>query len=114
MTDLRKATEQRLRAVRKAQRLSQQQLSVPTAGAVAWSSINNYEHGRSRMGVYAARSLAQALGTVSATHLLCLDDGWPLTQQEQNLLILFRRASDRGREVILAAAELKARTKTSE
>ena len=65
----------RLREARKAQKLSLQQLADMTGGVLSKSRISNYEQGLRRVGIEEARILAKALGTVSATYLLCLEDG---------------------------------------
>ena len=65
----------RLRAARKAQKLSLQKLADVTGGVLSKSRISNYEQGLRRPGIEEARILAKALGTVSATYLLCLEDG---------------------------------------
>lgn len=57
------------------------------------------------MGLEEARMLADALGTVSATYLLCLDDEVFQSDQERDLLRYFRRTDKRGRETILRVAE---------
>lgn len=60
--------------------------------------------GLRRPGIEEARSISKALGKMSATYLLCLDDEGYLTAEEQELLDLFRRTDERGRETILAVA----------
>jgi transcriptional regulator with XRE-family HTH domain len=94
----------RLRAARKDRELSLQGLSDQTGGRLSKSRISNYEQGLRRLGIEEARTLAEALGTVSAIDLLCLDDDGFLTTQEQELLRCFRRTDERGRETILGAA----------
>jgi len=59
------------------------------------------------LGIEEAQILSQALGTVSATYLLCLDDEGFLSGQEQDLLRWFRGTDDRGRETILKLAGLQ-------
>lgn len=49
--------------------------------------------------------LANVLGTVSATYLLCLNHEGFLTEQEQILLQCFRETDDRGRETILGVVQ---------
>jgi transcriptional regulator with XRE-family HTH domain len=95
----------RLRAVRRAQKLSLQALSDRTGGSLSKSRISNYEQGIRRLGIEEALTLAQALGTASATYLLYLDDEGFLTDQEQELLRRFRQTDERGRETILGVAE---------
>jgi transcriptional regulator with XRE-family HTH domain len=68
------------------------------------SRISNYEQGIRRLGLEEAKALAEALGTVSATYLLCLDDEGFLSVQEQELLRCFRQTDERGRETILDVA----------
>ena len=95
----------RLRAVRRAQKLSLQALSDRTGGSLSKSRISNYEQGIRRLGIEEALILAQALGTASATYLLYLDEEGFLTDQEQELLRRFRQTDERGRETILGVAE---------
>jgi transcriptional regulator with XRE-family HTH domain len=95
----------RLRAARKERQLSLQSLSERTGGDLSKSRISNYEQGLRRLGIEEARLISKALGTVSPTYLLCLDDDEePLNEQEQKLLHCFRRTDDRGRETILEVA----------
>jgi len=93
----------RLRTARKAQNLSLQALATMTGGILSESRISNYEQGLRRLGIEEARLISTALGTVSATYLLCLDDDEP-THQEWELLRCFRRTDDRGRATILGVA----------
>jgi transcriptional regulator with XRE-family HTH domain len=95
----------RLREARHAEKLSLGALSDRTGGALSRSRISNYEQGIRRLGLEEATMLAQALGTVSATYLLCLDNEGYLSEQEQALVRCFRRTDERGRETILAVAE---------
>jgi len=48
--------------------------------------------------------LANALGTVSATYLLCLDDEGFLREEEQELLRCFRGTDERARATIFGVA----------
>jgi transcriptional regulator with XRE-family HTH domain len=105
--DLTKKIGQRLRAARQAQGLSLSDLSSRT-GSLSKSRISNYEQGIRRMGLEEAQTLAQALGSVTPTYLLCLDDTDPLSQHERALVSKFRRADERGRETILRIAEAQA------
>jgi len=98
----------RLRAARKAQKLSLQKLAGLTGGALSKSRISNYEQGLRRLGIEEAQLLAKALATVSATYLLRLNDDEMLDAQEQELLQWFRETDDRGRETILRVAESQA------
>jgi len=100
----------RLRAARRAQKLSLQALSVRTGGALMKSRISNYEQGIRRLGIEEAQVLAEALGTVSVTYLLCLDDEEFLNQHEKELLQCFRRTDGRGRETILGVAKSQCHT----
>ena len=95
----------RLRGARKAQKLSLQALANLTGGALSKSRISNYEQGLRRLGIEEARLISVALGTVSATYLLCLDDEGFLNEQERELLRCFQETDDRGRDAILALAE---------
>jgi len=105
--DLTKRIGQRLRAARQAQGLSLSDLSGRT-GSLSKSRISNYEQGIRRMGLEEAQELAVALGTVTATYLLCLDDKDPLSQDERHLVDRYRDTDSRGRETILKVAETQA------
>jgi len=94
----------RLREARKAQGLSLAALSARTS-ALSKSRISNYEQGLRRMGLEEARELASALGTVSATFLLCLEDEGYVTERESALLDFYRQADGRGKDTILRVAE---------
>jgi len=102
--DLTKQIGQRLRDARRAQHLSLAGLAARTT-SLPKSRISNYEQGIRRMGLEEARELAAALGTVTPTYLLCLDSAGPLSQSELNLVELYRKADDRGRDTILQVAE---------
>jgi len=97
----------RLREARKAQGLSLAALSARTS-ALSKSRISNYEQGLRRMGLEEARELASALGTVSATFLLCLEDEGYVTERESALLDFYRQADGRGKDTILRVAESQA------
>lgn len=101
--DLTKRIGQRLRAARHEQKLSLSELSARTGG-LSKSRISNYEQGIRRMGLEEAQELAEALGTVTPTYLLCLDDTDPLTKQERELVQYFRHADERGRDTIIKIA----------
>jgi hypothetical protein len=60
------------------------------------------------MGLEEAQELSAALGTVSATYLLCLDDGAFLSESERDLVERYRRADGRGKDTILRIAEAQA------
>ena len=95
----------RLRAARKDQNLSLQSLSDRMGGVLSKSRISNYEQGLRRLGIEEARLISKALGTVSPTYLLCLDDeNGAMDDREGELLHCFRRTDDRGRETILEVA----------
>jgi transcriptional regulator with XRE-family HTH domain len=98
---------QRLRAARQAQGLSLSDLSNRT-GSLSKSRISNYEQGIRRMGLEEAQELALALGSVTATYLLCLDDKDPLSVEERYLVERFRDTDARGRETIIKVAETQA------
>ena len=72
--DLTKRIGLRLRDVHTGQGLSLAKLSFRTGDVLSKSRISNYEQGLRRSGIEEARTLASALGTVSTTYLLCLDD----------------------------------------
>lgn len=101
--DLTKQIGQRLRAARHAQQLSLAELSIRT-NALSKSRISNYEQGIRRMGLEEAQVLANALGTVTPTYLLCLEDTDPLTPQERQLVEYFRQTDERGQATILRVA----------
>jgi transcriptional regulator with XRE-family HTH domain len=102
--ELTKKIGQRLRAARQAQGLSLSDLSSRT-GSLSKSRISNYEQGIRRMGLEEAQQLALALGSVTATYLLCLDDKDPLSETERYLVERYRETDPRGRETILKIAE---------
>lgn len=105
--DLTQRIGARLRAARHEQGLSLMQLSERTAGTLSKSRISNYEQGIRRMGLEEAQTLSTALGSVTASYLLCLDEDGLLSEQEQALLGHFRQANARGRKALLkSAAEL--------
>jgi transcriptional regulator with XRE-family HTH domain len=97
----------RLRDARKAQSLSLAALAARTS-SLSKSRISNYEQGLRRMGLEEARELASALGSVTPTYLLCLDDDGYMSERESALLDLYRQADDRGRDTILRVAESQA------
>ncbi|MBK1699641.1 transcriptional regulator [Thiococcus pfennigii] len=103
----------RLRAARHAQRLSLAQLAALTK-SLSKSRISNYEQGIRRMGIEEAQTLARALGSVTATYLLCLDDEPQLTIDELELLRSYRAADERGRDTIRQLAEIQARYQPGE
>lgn len=105
--DLTKEIGRRLRAARHAQKLSLSDLSNRT-NSLSKSRISNYEQGIRRMGIEEAEELAHALGTVTPTYLLCLDDKDPLTLRERDLVEQFRHADERGRETIIRLAKAQA------
>lgn len=94
----------RLREARKAQNLSLGALANMTGDLLSKSRISNYEQGLRRLGIDEARLLSKALGTVTATYLLCLDNEGLLETKEQWLLEFFRKMDDRGRDTVLALA----------
>jgi len=124
--DLTKRIGQRLRLARQQQKLSLADLSARTQ-SLSKSRISNYEQGIRRMGLEEAHELSVALGTVTPTYLLCLDDRGPLSEQEtvtptyllclddrgplseQELELVdhFRRTDERGRETLLQLARLQ-------
>lgn len=104
--DLTKKIGMRLREARQAQGLSLAELAARTS-SLSKSRISNYEQGIRRMGLEEAQELSTALGTVTATYLLCLDDRGPLSDRERELLDLFRLADARGQDTIVRVAELQ-------
>lgn len=105
--DLNKRIGQRLRDARHKQKLSLAALSART-NALSKSRISNYEQGIRRMGLEEAHELSIALGNVTPTYLLCLDDRGPFSDQELALVDYFRSTDQRGRETILALAASQA------
>jgi len=97
----------RLRTARKAQGLSLAALAARTS-ALSKSRISNYEQGLRRMGLEEAQVLAAALGTVTATYLLCLESEGQISEAESTLLDHYRHADDRGKATILRIAESQA------
>lgn len=95
---------ERLRQARHDQGLSLSELAERT-GCYSKSRISNYEQGLRRMGLEEALVLSEALGHVSATYLLCLDDTPPLTPEESDLLARYRATDDAGRAQIKELAE---------
>ena len=91
----------RLRAARHAQGLSLTQLSERTDGSYSKSRISNYEQGIRRLGIEGAQTLAQALGSVSAAYLLCVDEDEVLAEDEKRLIECFRNSDQRGKQTIL-------------
>lgn len=104
--DLTKKIGMRLREARQSQGLSLAELAARTT-SLSKSRISNYEQGIRRMGLEEAQELSTALGTVTATYLLCLDDRGPLSDRERELLDLFRLADARGQDTIVRVAELQ-------
>lgn len=102
--DLTKRIGQRLRSARHEQKLSLADLSARTQ-SLSKSRISNYEQGIRRMGLEEADELSRALGTVTPTYLLCLDDRGPLSDRELELIDHFRRTDERGRETLLNLAQ---------
>lgn len=100
-----RAIGERLRRARQARGLSLSQLAALTEGALSKSRISNYEQGLRRLPVEVARTLATALGNVSAVELLLLENDCPGMQaDEARLLDLLRSAAPAARERILEAA----------
>ncbi len=95
---------ERLRQARHDQGLSLSELAERT-GCYSKSRISNYEQGLRRMGLEEALVLSAALGHVTATYLLCLDDTPPLTPEESDLLARYRATDDAGRAQIKELAE---------
>jgi len=86
----------RLREARHDQQLSLSELAERT-GCYSKSRISNYEQGLRRMGLEESMVLASALGTVSPTWLLCLDDRPALATAEAELITRYRATDDEGR-----------------
>lgn len=95
---------ERLRQARHDQGLSLSELAERT-GCYSKSRISNYEQGLRRMGLEEALVLSAALGHVSATYLLCLDDTPPLAPDESELLNRYRGTDDEGRAKLREVAE---------
>ena len=95
----------RLRAERHRLELSLSQLATATGNKLSKSRISNYEQGIRRLGIESAVILSKALGGVSPIYLLCLDDHRMLSDDEQRLIELYRRADRQGRRCLLSFAE---------
>jgi transcriptional regulator with XRE-family HTH domain len=93
--DLTQRIGNRLRQARHDQKLSLSELAERT-GCYSKSRISNYEQGLRRMGLEESIGLAAALGTVSPTWLLCLDDTPPLEPAEAELIARYRAADEAG------------------
>ncbi|MGB5832676.1 MAG: helix-turn-helix transcriptional regulator [Thiohalocapsa sp.] len=104
-----RATGMRLRDAREARGLSLSQLAGLTGDRLSKSRISNYEQGLRRLPVDVSRTLAAALGNVSAVELLCMEQDCPGAQgDEAQLLRRFREADPTARRRILEAAGLSA------
>jgi len=101
---------ERLRQARHDQGLSLSELAERT-GCYSKSRISNYEQGLRRMGLEEALVLSAALGHVSATYLLCLDDTPPLTPDEAELIARYRGTDEAGRARLRELAESLPTTK---
>ena len=86
----------RLRQARHDLGLSLSELAERTS-RYSKSRISNYEQGLRRMGLEESVILATALGTVSPTWLLCLDDTPLLATAEAELIGRYRATDDAGR-----------------
>ena len=96
----------RLRAVRLARGLSLRRLAALTGGSISISRLSRYELGQRRRSIDTARTLATALGDVSAAHLLGADDKAPRADLgEAQLLAAFRATDAEGRRRVLGVAE---------
>ncbi len=102
---LNRAIGRRLRAAREARALSLAALAELTGGRYSKSRISNYELGLRRLPIEGAQSLAEALGNVSAAHLLCLDQNCAAGPEEAELLRNFRALDAADREQVLANAK---------
>ncbi len=88
-TELTQRIGNRLRDARHELQFSLSELAERT-GCYSKSRISNYEQGLRRMGLEESMVLAAALGTVSPTWLLCLDDTPPLDPDEAALIARYR------------------------
>ncbi len=95
---------QRLREERGRQNLSLSGLSKRTHDALSKSRISNYEQGIRRPGVEEVLALGEALD-VSPSYLLGLDDSDQLTQQEHEIIGLYRSVDDRCRFAVRSLLE---------
>jgi transcriptional regulator with XRE-family HTH domain len=103
-TDLTHRIGARLREARHGLGLSLSELAART-GCYSKSRISNYEQGLRRMGLEEAVILANALGTVSPTWLLCLDDSPAFDTEETEVIARYRAADDHGRARLRELAE---------
>ncbi len=100
---------QRLRQARKGRRWSLNDLAERTGGILSKSPISNDEQGIRRPGNEEAIMLAQALGAISPTWLLCLDEApSPLNEREEALIRAYRIADARGQWLIMDMAKVQA------
>lgn len=93
---------QRLKQSRKAAGLTLKELSKRLPGMIP-SRLSNYEQGRRSMDIETAVALARTLN-VDPAWLLGFEQQ-SLTQQETELIKLFRRTDNRGRNQILQTAK---------
>ncbi|WP_322789189.1 helix-turn-helix domain-containing protein [Thiohalocapsa halophila] len=103
---LNRAIGDRVRAARLARGLSLADLSARTGDSLSVSRISHYELGQRRLSIEAARTLATALGDVSAAHLLGVDadDAPGADSAEARLLAAFRATDAEGRHRLLTVA----------
>ena len=104
IADLTQRIGNRLREARHDQQLSLSELAERT-GCYSKSRISNYEQGLRRMGLEESMVLAAALGTVSPTWLLCLDDNPALDHDEAALIARYRATDDDSRVRLRELAE---------
>jgi transcriptional regulator with XRE-family HTH domain len=102
---LNRAIGGRLRAAREARGLSLSQLGELTGGNYSKSRISNYEQGVRRISLEGAQALAEALGNVTAAHVLCLDDQCAANPAELDLLKAFRAMDEAQREQLLTSVK---------
>lgn len=93
---------QRLKHSRKAAGLTLKELSNRLPGMIP-SRLSNYEQGRRSMDIETAVAIARALN-IDPAWLLGFEKQ-SLTQQEAELINLFRRTDNRGRNQILQTAK---------
>ena len=93
----------RIRRAREEKRWKRRELAEKTIN-ISVSSISNYEHGRRRPGIEAAKQLANALEK-SVLYILCLEEESELKPDEKALLDNYRATDRRGKDAIISIAK---------
>lgn len=102
---LTKLIGKRIRAARKRLRLTVRELALrDPSGRLTYDRVSRYERGDQRPDLTSARLLAECLGTVTAAHLLTLDEEETLLEDEFRLLRLYRSHGETAQKKILDIA----------